>query len=301
MAGMNDTIQDYGIQALSDNMTEMLNRCFVSGYASILCSVTPHVANSFAGMSRSHIYKDSLKFIADRAGVRFIDTDALARGLYEGSGALTQGVIAGDGIHFTSYGYKNLAGIIFAYGVCGGDIVVNKNSKFGTTNAKLIIDNNVTKSISSSYSLDFEPVRLLPTTFSGAATLYMYLESQDQCDLIICASREYYNGKDPKCGVLNTEIVGSAIEYFALGVNSASPTSRSIAVPFNACKLKPGLNVVKLFANDTGTMELFNFQVVPSVEDYNKFIEAASNTPAKNLILRLSIKRLIFWRVKIGC
>jgi len=281
MAGMNDTIQDYGIQALSDNMSEMLRLCYIAGYASILCNVTPHVANAIAGMNRSHEYKDSLQIVASKYGVRFIDMDKHVRDLYEGSGGMSQVYIAADGVHYTAgFGYKNLAGVIFAYGVCGGDIVVNKFSKFGTTNAKLIIDSNVTKSVASAYSIDFEPVRLLPTTFSGAATLYMYLDSHEQCDLVICASREYYNGKDPKCGVLNTEIVGSAIEYFALGVNSASPTSRSIAVPFNACKLKPGLNVIKLFANDTGTMELFNFQVVPCVEDYNKFVEAASNTPA---------------------
>lgn len=281
MAGMNDTIQDSGIQALTDNMMEMLTLCQTAGYASILCNVTPNVANAFAGMSRSHEYKEALKFVANAFNIRFIDTDILTRNLYEGSGALSQTYISADGVHFTSgFGYKNLAGIIFAHGVCGGDIVVNKFSKFGTTNAKLIIDNDVTKSIASTYSLDFEPVRLLPTTFAGAATLYLYLDSHEQCDLLICASREYYNGKLPKCGVINTEIVGSAIEYFVLGVNSASPTSRSIAVPFNACKLKPGLNIVKLYANDTGTVELFNFQIVPCIEDYNKVVEAASNTPA---------------------
>lgn len=267
-AGINDCLESSGIDVATyrANMTLLLNMCgsipvVIVGIPPIFTQQEGHVGE---GVVR--FYREALHEIAGRRGLCYVDVFQRLHSLYKSRG-ISRGQMSKDGVNYAQAGHTLLGDIVFMDGFCNEDIRI-KPGQFKDAAGQWICQVTPAAAVltgSAAGILDKTRLRLTNTLVYA----YLYLEDYVPCSLVLHSIIDRVLSTTQQLSITNTSIAGAAATTYNLvpKVAGASTNWTANDYPIVTCKLKPGLNIIKIDATGAGITGAFVGVSVLASED----------------------------------
>lgn len=254
--GVNDARTDRGIDVTQykDNLLYIYSQLSFASVAFV--SPTEISATGAPNSNGVDDYRQTMKKVANANKCQYIDIWSEMQNLLANRGE-ARGKINRDRIHWSQEGYQLIADQVFIKGFANYNLKVQPDQfidcasqLYRGADLDLVVANSqytVAKKLSA----------------SETASLFIYVDNNKPCDLVMHASLYLVTGTASSYGVTvqNTSINLPA-EFYDLTIVGAANNTNSLDYPISVCKLRKGLNIISLTTDSTHSCVVQGFSIL---------------------------------------